>query len=477
MGRKNKFFCQKRLWLCLLLMPIKLLAQEATDTTTLPFDAYLEQVLHHHPVAFQIELSQEQAEWSLKSARGGFDPVLSANFAGKDYDNKTYYQKNNYAVKLPTVAGATVEAGWDQNEGDFLNPEANTTSEGLWYIGGNIALGEGLITDERRTLLKRAKALREASLQERQLALADLEYQAIQAYWQWWSANAKLQIADNSVDVARERLRAVKQAFYRGDRPAVDTLEASIAADNRLQDRNNAQQSLVKARNALNTFLWSDGITPLIMRREVRPEKATDAMTSQVPLELLSQPGIAEHPKMLLIDQKRQALKWELRWKGEQIKPKIDLKWRWLSPGNQAPAHTAWSDENYQWGIAFKTPLLMRKERAEMKRAYTRVQWMEWEKLRVEREIQQKLVAQRAIIDAFRDQLQRQKGMVDKYKRLLEAEQKRFALGDSQLFLVNRREVNFLESQIKRVDLEADLMMAYAELQRLLGYTSKKDLP
>ncbi len=59
--------------------------------------------------------------------------------------------------------------------------------------------------------------------------------------------------------------------------------------------------------------------------------------------------------------------------------------------------------------------------------------------------------------------------LVNGYTSLLSAENQRFEIGESSLFLVNARETRWIESRRKLVKARAELIKAWAELARASG--------
>ena len=59
--------------------------------------------------------------------------------------------------------------------------------------------------------------------------------------------------------------------------------------------------------------------------------------------------------------------------------------------------------------------------------------------------------------------------MVNDYFRLLKAEERKFTLGESSIFLVNSRESKLIDSRLKAIDLENQLFVSKANLVNILA--------
>ena len=75
----------------------------------------------------------------------------------KNFHGTEYYSLWHGTFKIPTWYGIDLKAGYEQNEGYYLNPENNTPDDGLWSAGVNIRLAQGLLYNERMNNLKQAK--------------------------------------------------------------------------------------------------------------------------------------------------------------------------------------------------------------------------------------------------------------------------------------------------------------------------------
>lgn len=207
-----------------LLIPVGLSAQD--DPPSLTRDALVRLVLDHHPVARQAALRPELGAATVRSARGGFDPVVQAELEEKTFDEKDYFRLIDVGLKVPTWYGIEVLAGYQDNSGDLLDPMLATPNDGLMKAGVSITLGQGLLMDQRRAALRRAQAFQDAALAEQEQMLNAVLYAALSDHIDWVAAHQALRIAQEAVQLARQRNDFVRGSWRGGDRPAIDTLEA-----------------------------------------------------------------------------------------------------------------------------------------------------------------------------------------------------------------------------------------------------------
>ena len=129
-------------------------------------DAFVRIVLENHPMARQAALRPELGEATVRSARGGFDPMATAAYDEKQLDDKNYFQLFDAGLKVPTWYGVELFAGYQENSGDLLDPQNSTPADGLLKVGGQVSIGQGLFIDQRRATLRKSQAYLRATLAE-----------------------------------------------------------------------------------------------------------------------------------------------------------------------------------------------------------------------------------------------------------------------------------------------------------------------
>ena len=121
------------------------------------YNEFLGYVKKFHPLVKSANLELNKAQANLMMARGGFDPKIEVDFSKKQFKNSAYYAILNSSFKIPTWYGIELKAGFDSNEGIYLNPENKVPIQGLASVGINIALGQGLFVNQRMADLQKAK--------------------------------------------------------------------------------------------------------------------------------------------------------------------------------------------------------------------------------------------------------------------------------------------------------------------------------
>ena len=211
-------------------------------------DAFLFYVRKYHPVSKQAKIIIDKAKADILSSKGAFDPLLYSYLDEKNFSDKNYYSFLDAGLKIPTWYGLEFKTGFNQNSGNYLNPENELPYNGLFQAGVNVSLLQGLVIDERRAALKKAKVMLNYSTAEQELLLNDLILEAMTAYWEWARDYQLYNIQLQAEALAQQRFVSLKQSYVQGDLPAIDTLESFMQYQLRSYNVIDAFQKLQESR-------------------------------------------------------------------------------------------------------------------------------------------------------------------------------------------------------------------------------------
>lgn len=444
---------KKRTILVLLVFAFTIHSAVAQADKRMSFDAFMALVTVHHPMAKQAELRLAAADAYYQKSRGAFDPYAFAGISEKYFQGKQYYSLADGGLKIPTWFGLQVKAGQERADGEFLNPENNLPTSGLWYGGVSAQLGNGLLMDERRANLRQAQIYQESSIAERRYLYNKLMLNAGNAYWEWFMAYNNIKVFENALQLVQVRFNAIKRSAILGDRAFIDTLEAVIQLQNRQLSLLEAQLEYKNATAKLDIFLWADGVVPLEITAETTPPEIDSVAINALDITFLNSLDSLQntHPLLQQFRFKLLALDIERRLKAEQLKPNLELSYTPLATGGGNPLN-ALSLNNYKWGVGFSMPLFLRKQRGDLNLIKIETQEMELSLKNKTAEIEYFAISSLNIWETSVSQAELyQKNAID-FERLLIAERTKFDIGESSVFLVNTREIGFINAQIKYIE-------------------------
>uniref|UniRef100_UPI0025BAEFD4 TolC family protein n=2 Tax=unclassified Flavobacterium TaxID=196869 RepID=UPI0025BAEFD4 len=243
----------------------------------LTYNEFLGYVKKYHPLVKNANLELSKAQANLMMARGGFDPKIEVDFSQKQFKDKEYYSILNSSFKIPTWYGIELKAGFDNNEGVYLNPENTTPNQGLTSFGISVPLGQGLFINQRMADVRKAKIQVKLSESERKLQAVSILYDASLAYFNWKKNFEEMKLYEMYSKNAEIRLQGIKSLITQGDKPAIDSIEAGIIVKNRALSLEDSKLKLTKAKLELSNFMWLENNIPLEISDELVPETALES--------------------------------------------------------------------------------------------------------------------------------------------------------------------------------------------------------
>ncbi len=435
------------------------------DTLVLNFKEYLGYVKKYHPVAKQAELNISMGQANLMKARGGFDPKMEVDYDRKKFKGSEYYDLLNATFKIPTWYGIEFKGGFEQNEGDFLNPQDSVPEDGLFSAGVSVPIAQGLFINDRMATLRKAKFFREQVKADRDLLVNQILYDASLAYFDWLRAYGEKEIYSNFLDNAKIRFEGIKKNALAGDIAAIDTVEAKIAYQNRALSLEQAKVKLMNRSLELSNFLWLEGNIPVELQSNVIPDSKVEEDIDST-LEIMGRPldsfTIEDHPKLRSLNYKIEGLEVDRKLKANKLLPRIDLEYNFLTetPETARSFNTA----EYKAGLAFSFPLFLRKERGDLKLAKFKVQDAQFEFETTQLQIRNKVMAIYIELESFVNQNELIENIVKDYQALLTAEERKFSFGESSLFLINSRERSLIDSKLKEIEVQNKFFITKAKL-------------
>jgi outer membrane protein TolC len=456
------------LFIVFLLISTLLCGQEKNGKE-LSYNEFLGYVKKYHPMVKSANLEINMAQANLMMARGGFDPKIEVDFDQKKYKGKDYYSFLNSSFKIPTWYGIEVKAGFDNSEGIFINPENTLPNQGLTSLGITIPIGQGLLINQRMSDIRKAKIQIQLSQAERKLQAIEVLYNASVAYFNWKRNFSEVELYSNYLKNAQLRFKGIQSLIKNGDKPAIDSVEAGIIVKTRHWNLEESKLKLAKSKLELSNFLWLEDNIPIELQDHIVPESKLELTLSEtlnINELVIENPSIENHPKINAIENKIAILEVDRKLKANNLLPKLDLGYHYLSEPNY------WSEtnfNNYKIGINFTYPLFLRKERGSLQMAKFKIQDTQFA-LDFERvQLKNKINAQQTEIKSIEKQQQLITDLVQDNTQMLRSEERLFSVGESSIFLINTRENNLVSIQLAQLGLENRILISKAELFKIMA--------
>lgn len=442
---------------------------QSADEKVLTYSEFIGYVKKFHPLVKTANLQVSAAQANLMMARGAFDPKLEVDFDKKQFKDKEYYSVLNSSFKIPTWYGIEVKAGFDNNDGVYLNPQNTVPNQGLTSLGISVPVAQGLLINQRMADLRKAKAQIKLSQSERDLECIEVIYDASVAYFNWKKNFSEVQLYEKYLANAKLRYQGIAKLIEQGDKPAIDSTEAGIVVRNRALSLEDSRLKLAKSQLALSNFLWLDNNIPFELQEDMRPEEnlAISLKQTLLPAALIPENvSIDGHPKINALSSKIEMLDIERKLKANMLLPKIDLAYSYLSEPKYFDNYRL---QDYKVGLNFYFPLFLRRERGSLQLTKYKLQQQRFD-LDLERvQLKNKISAHQTEIASLERQLSLIGGLVKDSQTMLNSEDRLFGFGESSMFLINTRENNLVASQLSQIAIENRYFESTAALFRALG--------
>ncbi|WP_041329503.1 TolC family protein [Saprospira grandis] len=433
--------------LLLLLFPLR--AQDS-----LSYQSLIENAKLYHPLSRQIQLLEQTAEAELRKARGGLDPKLMAKWDQKQFKSKEYYDIFESYLQLPSIWGINLQAGYRLAEGYYLNPADQLPAAGQAFLGVEVPILNGLIQNERRNAIRQAKLLQSQNQAEQLAQINQLLYDISADYWGWSYKQACLAVYEENREIQATQLSQLRDRFLQGDIAAIDTLKGFIqwqdAGLKQLEARLASEQAALKVER----HLWGEELEekslPLgslaqsILALPLTPLDSSDLEGLLARLE--------QQPELQSYAFQQQGLELEERLKANKLLPKIKLKYNFLA-GESLQFGQGSPLEYYKLGVQLEHPILMRSARGDLALNRLKQQKLDFKYRFKQRDLQTKLKSYFMALQQAVEQAQLADELVENYRRLVVAEREKFMLGESDIFIVNTRQQQYVEAQLKALKL------------------------
>lgn len=455
------------MWLFVLVMCVGVTAPSNSQSLDLSETNFIRQVIAHHPALKAAELGVALGEAEIQAASGQFDPNLGLGFERKFFSDKLYFNKYKATISQPiSPFGIDLSGGFEYNNGVNLNPENSSGTLGVGFLGIDIPLISGFLTDQRRTRVTLSKINLEEEKQKFRAAKNDLLFDALNKYWSWITELGKLQLLQEVTTNNQRVLNGIRSSFLAGELAEIDTLEANVQYQ-RLNILLNNQQITVNLRfNQLRNFIWDENLKTSL-------NSYTIPIGSTSP-EIVStftgfEKNMALNPQLRLLEIQRRKLKAEGLLRKEFVKPRLDLQAKILYDPSRTINEQPWFNENYNFGTKLGLPLFFRTARAELEKNRINLDQNELRINDFKFNLQNRLDNIDFTINQLSSQLSLLELLVNDSRKLYEAELQKFDLGESSIFLLVSRENQFLQNTLSLLDLELRNIIENYRLHHLFG--------
>lgn len=421
-------------------------------------------VLTNFPLIQEAELKAKSAKGELTSAEGAFDHKLifkSRNRIEDKYDNQ-YFETT--LERRTGFGGTSLVAGHRQGLGHFAEYDGKyrTSGAGEIFAGLSFPILRNMKTDEFRTNLKIKQIEKQQAELESHLKKMIYLHKALTLYYKWILETQKLKINKSIFEMAKKRHDMIERKFKAGDIEGVKVTDNQRAIDKRSGDILKNEIELNKIRAELSVYIRDEKGSPVSIPLESSPE-----FILQKNEPSLFATDVSLNPQMKILDLEREKLKLESIFFDQSKLPGLNLE---LLGAKELSQNQPYDPERLQVAVKFDFPLENRKAEGKSVSYSYKVLAIDKNRQFLESELSQQL---NFFIKASSDSKIRWEITTKEFegsRKMAEAEKNRWSQGASDLFVVNLREQDVADVDIRRWTALYDYHQYYLDARLFSGH-------
>jgi outer membrane protein, heavy metal efflux system len=399
-------------------------------------------VLTQFPLIQEAILKEKAGAAELEAAKGAFDHKLSfetRNRIEDKYDNQYFQTTLSRATGL---GGTELMVGHRQGRGNFpaYDGKYETSGAGEIFAGLVFPLLRNRDTDEARTDL--ALADLDKKIAETEVLLKKNQYlhKALSLYYKWILEQQKLHIYENLLKLAESRHSMVESKFKAGDIEQLRVEDNLRSIEKRRAELVKVKIDVERVKTELSLYLRSQDGSPILITPLENPE--------EILLKKEAAPNLASrNPQLRILTLNRKRLERLQRFYDQSQLPNLSLN---LLGSKELSANAAYDPQSLQVGVKFDIPLENRKAEGKTVATSYKLQALAKQVAYLDAELTR---FSQFSLEASQRSFERWEITNREFKntqRMADAEKSRWLQGSSDLFVVNLREQDLADVEIRR---------------------------
>ena len=440
-----------------------LMSTAVPDRDHLTLENILQSVEKHYPPLRVALLEAPIAEADYLAAQGRFDLVLRSFV---DTNSLGFYESRRFDVSAeqPTALwGTSFFSGYQTSGGSFPSYDGKFQTNGLgeYRAGMRVPLFRDRAVDSRRAELGKAnlgRRLADLGIQQQRLVILQA---ATARYWNWVAAGRRFAVAQSILDMAVEREKILETAVELGQLPRFEVLDNKRIIEQRRSQFVAGRRGLEQTSFDLSLFYRDDQGQPRVAEPAQLPSafpRPTAIDENQLERDITQ--ALDRRPELARLSTQQDQVRIDQRLAENRRLPGLDFI---LSYDRELGERRIPRGPNeLRAGISFELPLQRRTATGQAVAARTRVaqidQRLQFQREQVSVEVRDAVSAVRAAYEGA-NVLEAE---VLATRQVEDAERLRYDLGESTLFVLNQRELQTADAQVREVSALADYYRALA---------------
>ncbi len=404
----------------------------------------IDSVLLHFPLIEEANLKFQASSGELTASEGAFDHKLifkSRSRIENQYDNQ-YFETT--IERQTALKGINLLAGHRQGAGNFplYDGKYKTSSGGEIFAGLSVPVLRNFQTDEFRTNLKIKQIENKQASEQLKLKKIIYVHKALSLYYKWVLETQKLKINKENYELAKNRQEMILKRVRAGDLEKIKLTDNMRAMERREGDLIKNEVDINKIRTELSLYVRDQKGNPMLLPSEAMPELILKTPEGPLPVS-----STINNPRLEILRLEKEKLNAELAFFDQSKLPGLNLE---LIGAKELSPNAAYDPESLQFGVKFDLPLENRKAEGKSVAFVYKVKALERETDYVQQQLQQQFDFFVNASSQSKDRWEVTSREFENSKKMAVAEKSRWAQGASDLFMVNLRESDVADVDIRR---------------------------
>lgn len=424
----------------------------------------------HFPLIQEAMKDVEAASGKMMKSQGAFDLKLKGK---ADTRPKGYYDGESFDLTLEKpigYLGANIYTGFRKSDGLYPDYEGkyNTLDEGEWRAGLSFSLLRNRGIDSERLSLWNNQLnveMKEIKLEATKLKVIK---EAKKSYWVWVAAGHFLKTYEELLDIAQKRNKGIEKRVAKGDIAQIYQRENLQYIYKRKSQLAEAKNYFYEATQDLSLFLRSEQGSPktvTIKDLPLVPRIFTDSFHFNIDkdLEIIAQ----NNPEIASIKLQAQQLENEKKHRRNDLRPLLDLALEVSRDAGQG-SKSLQETENRAM-LKLEIPIQRRKGRGSINELKAKIEGLKFKETLLKEQIAVELKKLANEIATYKEIILLAENEISLSRELQKAEERKVSQGASDFFVLNVREQNMADAQIKKFKSLLMYQKAKAEYQAVLS--------
>lgn len=420
----------------------------------------LDSAQKHFPSILAQQASRDATAQQPDIARSAFDPVLTNESFARTTGSFDGRVTDTQLSKRIGVANARIYSGYRISRGDFPIYEdiLFSNSGGETKVGIELSLlRDREIDPERLALITSGFEVDSADLDVLRTRF-EVQRQATRSYKRWQAAGFRLDVYRGLLKIAEERNVALERRVGTGDAAPILLVENQRNLIRRKERVNIAEQLLAVEAQTLSLY-WRDATgNPLLATASQLPPEWTkpDAINTN-DFEAIVEAAKSLRPDILRLENDIAIQTQQLALERNRLAPKLDAG---LEISNDFGSGRPSSDgTDVILSMNFELPIGLVRQRSIINAEQAKLLEIKQKRRLAEDELRVGVGQLISQLTTFYQAIDLAVEAEEYNRQLEQAERKLFAQGASDFFLLNIREENTAEAQIRRINAKEQFLL------------------